>query len=310
MDGYDRESAAPERFDVDICPDGGSRVEPLSSDDVRMLRRIRVDEGATGEGDPSCTTLAVVVDVETTGLDRHRDSIVELAVRQVRYDPAGVITHIGPCRSWLEDPGVALDPRITSLTGLTDDDLNGRTIDEAAATDVIGSASVIIAHNAAFDRPFVEARLPGLRNRAWACSRTEIEWQARGFEDGRRLGWLSVQAGWFFDPHRGSADVDAVIRMLQHRTAAGTSAMGELIQTASSPSWTIRARGAPFAAKDDLKARRYRWDPVKKNWWTQVREVSREAEEAWLAEVVYGGRLAPGIRAPELNPVDWYTRHG
>ena len=310
MDAYDRESAESERFNEATGMDCWSGAVPPLDDDVRMLRRIRVDEGATGQGDPSCTTLAVVVDVETTGLDRHRDSIIELAARQVRYDAEGVITHIGPCRSWLDDPGVALDPQITSLTGLSNTDLAGHTIDEAAAMDVIGSASVVIAHNAAFDRPFVEARLPGLRNKAWACSCTEINWQARGFEDGRRLGWLSVQAGWFFDPHRGSADVDAVIRMLQHRTGAGTPAMGELIQTASSPSWIIKAKGAPFAAKDDLKARRYRWDPGKKNWWTQVREHERGAEEEWLAECVYGGRVIPDTRGPELYPVDWYSRHG
>jgi DNA polymerase III subunit epsilon len=54
---------------------------------------------------------------------------------------------------WREDPGIPLDPKITKLTGLTSSDLAGQAIDEAAAVEILSSADIIVAHNAAFDRP-------------------------------------------------------------------------------------------------------------------------------------------------------------
>ena len=87
------------------------------------------------------------------------------------------------------------------ITGITDHDLIGRRIDDRVANDIISSADIVIAHNAAFDRPMVEKRLTALPIKQWACSCVEIDWAAAGFE-GRSLGWLCAQAGWFYDAHR------------------------------------------------------------------------------------------------------------
>ncbi|MFK4872160.1 hypothetical protein [Novosphingobium sp. ZW T3_23] len=46
-----------------------------------------------------------------------------------------------------------LDPRITMLSGLTDEILAGEPIDEQLAGGIFTSADLIVAHNAAFDRP-------------------------------------------------------------------------------------------------------------------------------------------------------------
>ncbi|MFN3728052.1 MAG: exonuclease domain-containing protein, partial [Allosphingosinicella sp.] len=70
--------------------------------------------------------MAAAVDVETTGIDPAQDRIIELAIRQFRFDAAGVITEIGSVHRWLEDPGWSLDPEITRLTGLKDADLVGQ----------------------------------------------------------------------------------------------------------------------------------------------------------------------------------------
>jgi len=55
----------------------------------------------------------------------------------------------------------------------------------------------------------------------------------------------------------------------------------------------IRAVGAPFEFKDDLRKRGYRWDPGdgdrEKAWWIIVEDT--EAELKWLHEDVFGNAV-------------------
>jgi DNA polymerase III epsilon subunit-like protein len=140
----------------------------------------------------------------------HRTGFAPVSIRR-----RGVIVKVDRPHAWLQDPGAPLDKEIAALTGLTDADLAGQTIDDAAATKLLKSAAVVIAHHAAFDRRFVERRLPEASGLAWACSCHEIDWQAAGFA-GKGLGWLLAQAGYFFNgAHRAGADVDAVIALLR-----------------------------------------------------------------------------------------------
>lgn len=281
------------------------------SSDFRQLRRIKLPVGETGLGDPDDPThVAVVVDVETTGLDVDKDKIIELALRRFRYGPLGHIVEIGKAWSWREDPGEPLAEDVIRLTGITDQDLIGRRIDDRIATNILSSASLIIAHNAAFDRPLVERRLPQLPQGRWACTMNEIDWQASGFE-GRTLGWLCTQLGWFFDAHRAEGDVDAVITLLMHERTDGRSFMWELDSSAASDSWLIEAVGAAISTKDTLRTRGYRWDPKAKVWWREVFERDFPDEEIWLAREIYGpDRYARsmGPRLTRLTAFDRYRR--
>jgi hypothetical protein len=108
----------------------------------------------------------------------------------------------------------------------------------------------------------VKAKLRGDRTPATApnaCwSMRQVDWRARGF-DGRVLGYLLLQHGYYHCGHRASADVDALIQMLRHECPGGRTALPEMIDTGSRPTWIVRARGAHFDVKDQLRARGYRW---------------------------------------------------
>lgn len=269
-----------------------------SRPDIRQLRRVKLHVGETGFGDPDDPLrVAAVIDVETTGLNPDDDKVIELAVRRFKYDPDGHIVEIGRSWCWREDPGIPLPEDIVRITGITGQDLVGRRIDDRVATDIISSAGLVIAHNAAFDRPMVERRLTSLPVMDWACSCKEIDWAAAGFE-GRSLGWLCAQAGWFYDAHRAEGDVDALVQLLRHERTDGRPLLWELDGRASCDSWLVEAVGSAFSTKDALRMRGYRWDPKAQLWWREVFDHDLLPEQAWLAHEVY----APGKQARAMEP--------
>lgn len=278
------------------------RIDAAGVEKTRVLHRLDVRGGLTGEGTDRSSRAAVAVDVETTGTVLDEGAIIELAIRPFRFDQDGVITYIGVASSWREDPGVPLTAETTAITGLTDDDVSGQRIDDVEATRLLRSASLVVAHHAAFDRPYVERRLQGVRGLDWACTFRQIDWRARGF-DGRTLGYLVQQVGYFYRPHRAAIDVDAVIQMMRVRDENDTTVLAELVANAAAPSWIVYAEGASFEAKDVLKARGYRWDPDRRVWWAEVADHARTAEEFWLAANVYAASRNARSLAPRFEMI-------
>lgn len=274
------------------------RVAPGGAgEDVRVLRRLEVRQGFTGEGDDVDASICVVVDVETTGLDHERDAIIQLALRRFRFNGDGVITRIDRPFSWLEDPGRPIPPKMTRLTGISDADVAGRRMPDQDVLWALTHSSIIVAHNAAFDRKWIERRFPDAKGLGWACSMADVDWERYGF-DGRKLGFLGVQLGFFFDEHRADVDVDAVIALLRHRFDDDRTAMAVMMENAEAPSWLVRATGAAFDRKDRLRAHGYHWDLRRGVWAKEVRDAERPDEERWLADNIY----ADGARARASGP--------
>lgn len=293
-------------------PENASRADDAAAEaaaklladhpDYRVIRRLGDAASlAIPAGANTPTRIGAVVDVETTGLDSDNDKIIELAIQRFRFTETGQITEIGSVRSWREDPGFPLDPAIIKLTGLTDADVKGRTINDAEAVAILSSADVIIAHNAAFDARFIEARLPAIAGRAWACSLKEIDWTEHGFA-GRQLGLLLMEAGYFFGAHRAENDVLAVLFLLAHRSHGGQPLLASLIARAEQTAVRIDAIGAQYGSKDALKGRGYQWDGAGRYWWTEVAEADLDAEKSWL-------RHNKCDDNPRVTRVTWRQRH-
>ena len=276
--------------------------------DMRLLRRLDLREGPTGRRETDAPFIGVAIDCETTGLDHERDEIIELACRRFRYDRNGIITKIDKAYSWLEEPSVPIPAEVTAITGIVDADVAGQRIDDAAAARLIGSATYRVAHNAAFDRKFVERRLPAVSGLAWACSCTGIDWTGRHL-DGRKLGWLLAQIGRFHDAHRATADVDAVVALLSHGDADGRTALSAMIDAAETPSWIVDAIGANFEVKDLLRSRRYRWKADRRVWSKEAADRDRTAEEFWLAANVYSETARPQAMEASFKEVTSIARY-
>lgn len=245
---------------------------------------------------------AAILDTETTSLDSATGHIIELAICPVSFDARGRIVGIGPVHDWLEDPGYPLPPEIVGLTGLNDGDLAGKRIDDAAALGLLSAADLIVAHNASFDVGWIEQRFPAIAGKPWTCTLKDIDWRSHGYE-GRQLGALLGEvAGFFNTRHRADADVAALVALLAAPLRSGRTACSEMILSAQNPTIRVSAHRAPYAVKELLKSRGYRWDREARCWWKEIAGGAGEDERAWLASHA-------DCPYPEMRDVTWQQRH-
>jgi len=295
--------------------------------DYRVLRRLQPRLEWPGAALGEVKTI-LVLDTETTGLDASREKIIELALLRVDVDTAtGLPLGAVQVYDGLEDPGKPIPPEAAAITGIRDADVAGKKLDEARIAALMQGVDVVIAHNAAFDRPFVESRLPAFAELAWACSFADIDWKSMG-RGSAKLESLAKELGLFYDAHRAEMDCHALLAVLASpmpdgKTAArgahaadagadpvpGTIArtgLSCLLQAATVPVYRLSATNSPFEAKDLLKARNYRWIADHRVWATRLRdEAALRAELHWLREHVYGGRHA----AVQIESMDALARY-
>ncbi len=272
--------------------------------DYRVLRRLKPTLDWPQPQGPTRTVL--VLDTETTGLDASREQIIELALLRVTVDtstglPAGPVLVYDE----LEDPGKPIPAEVTALTGLRDADVRGHKLDESRIAAMVDGVDLVVAHNAGFDRPFVERRLPGFSKLPWACSFADIDWKAQG-RGSAKLESLAQALGWFYDAHRAEMDCHALLAVLAAPMPPQTG-LARLLQAAAAPGYRVSATLAPFDAKDALKARGYRWNAENKVWQIRVNDdAALEAECTWLKEHVYEQRSAH-VQVETLDALTKYS---
>lgn len=282
--------------------------------DFRVMRRLvpRLDFGpppaaASDGAAPPVATRVLILDTETTGLSHASDRIIELAMLLVSVNAATGLP-FGPAETFegFEDPGIPIPEIARQVTGITDDMVRDQRIDDGQVNALLVRADMVVAHNAAFDRPFVEARFPGFAHKPWACSFADIDWKAQGAASSK-LGALAQDRGWFYDAHRALVDCHALLQVLAGPQAdADTTGLARLMAAAALPSYRLQATGAPFESKDALKARGYRWDGEARVWHcTLASDEALDAELAWLRAEVYGSRRSQ----VEVEALDALTRY-
>ena len=234
-----------------------------------------------------------VVDVETTGLDFRNDRVIEIGIRTFKFQKTtGRLVSVDHSYSALQDPGFPVSGTTTKITGLTDQDLKDRSIDWPRVKSLLNQSELVIAHNAGFDRPFIESELGEKIAKVWACSWRQIDWEKRGYGI-QKLELLSAYHGFFTDAHRALNDVDALLNLLSLFDGdTGKGYLSELFLNANRSQVKIIASGSPFETKDALKAQGYRWDPEIRSWNKAVYSdlVSKEIE--WLEDEIYRGKFS------------------
>lgn len=270
----------------------------------RILRRL---VPRTVEPAVACHRIGLIVDFETTGLDTSSDEVIEIAAVKFSYADDRIVSIAGTLQAF-QQPSAPIPPAITALTGITDEMVEGQKIDGAQVEQFVSDVQITIAHHADFDRKIAERFWPIFAHRHWACSATGIDWKRHGF-GGARLPYLLAEFGLFHDAHRALDDCHATLEILaRDLPGTSTSCLAALLDRARRPQHRLWAVDAPFALKDVLKRRGYRWndgaDGRPKSWYVDVDDAN--AERAYLIREIYQ-QADMDIVAREISSLDRFS---
>jgi DNA polymerase III subunit epsilon len=266
-------------------------IDWLGSQNFKVTRPFEPREFYNDKPAPARLLKAAILDTETTGTNQLIDRIIELGIVVVEYCPeTGQVYRVLQTYNELEDPEIPISPESTNIHGITDAMVHGKRIVDTDVENLMSDVSLVIAHNATFDRGFVETRLPFFQKKAWACSFAQIPWKAEGIGSAS-LEFLAYKCGFHFSGHRASVDCHALLEVLQSDLPqSGIKAFKMLLDKARSPDIKVWAINAPFDNKDKFKDRAYRWDGDRKTWHRTLASEEIAQEIDWLRTEVYANR--------------------
>ncbi|MCP9889064.1 3'-5' exonuclease [Cyanobium sp. ATX 6A2] len=204
----------------------------------------------------------LLLDCETTGLEPGTAELCEI----------GAVLFSVPHRSVLQQLSFLL-PVVTNPA----EDVNGiapaLTLEEQPAVEaralflaMVASADALVAHNAAFDRPWIDAWLSTTskgdtraQGKPWICTCEGISWE--GIRPNPSLATLALAHGIpVWAAHRALTDCIYLAQILQ-RDPLLEEHLAEGLQPRQ-----LVAADLPFSRKDEAKAAGFRWVPEAKQW--------------------------------------------
>jgi DNA polymerase-3 subunit epsilon len=187
-------------------------------------------------GTPLLDVEFVVLDLETTGGSPAHDRITEVGAVKIRGGEVLGTFHT------LVNPEVPIPPLISALTGITDPmvaDAEPIEVVLPCLLEFLGGA-VLVAHNASFDRRFVQANLERhgyqrIPNRVVCTARLARKLLPRDEVPNVRLATLAAYLGATVTPcHRALTDAQATVdvfhSLLERAGSYGVLALEDLIE--------------------------------------------------------------------------------
>lgn len=274
----------------------------LEKADFHVLRGMRHMFVSHPDREANART-AIVLDTETTGLDNTKDEIIQLSMLKIKYDDDGIVSITEDFFDQLQDPGVPLSEEIQRLTGFTDADLKDQKIDLDAAAAFMKDVDLIIAHNASFDRKFVEKKFPslGFDKIDWACSIKDVKWDKR-VTGSAKLELLALHAGYVYPAHNAKADCTATAFVLSQTYNGETEVMTDIVASRKTQKVMILGVGIPFERKDVVKEAGFRWcgettgEAGEKCWYKTVGTPEEAQEAADALRQAFGGDVRLPVR--------------
>lgn len=239
----------------------------------------------------SDSKVLTIIDLETTGLNSKTDKIIEIGLISVAFNLDEEILGLRHQYTALQDPGEPLSGQIQEITGLTDADLAGNSIDWHHVMNILTQSDYVACHNSRFDRQFLEAATPDfiqakIRQLPFGCTLNGIDWKHRGFLS-QKLVDLNARLKFRYPAHRALNDCWATINLLQQ--VCGT--LNELITDIHQDKTLIFVTGTTYKHSSDLKAQGFSFssgeDEHDKYWYKYEKLTALSTTKAWLDRVIY-----------------------
>ena len=239
------------------------RLKPLPFDYCEgygcFFRKAKENE-KTGE--------VVFLDLETTGLNISKDEVIEVGMVRATYSKATFeILEISKAYDGFREPSAPLSETIVNLTGLTDEKLHGCTLDFKKIFEILKDCSLIISHNAAFDRPFFEKLMEGHIDSKfyWGCSMEGVSWRVGHKKESCSLPKLVRSVGYEYEAHRAINDVFALLTLLIKENA-----LKELLINTSKGYEIIRIKNADNLPYDELRKLRFMYKSEQNSYYKTI----------------------------------------
>lgn len=294
----------------DIAADRVASLDSMAAElaktgEYRVLRKFEPWD-RYGKATEGCETSVSFLDVETTGVEV-QDVPIEIGIVRVEYDAkTGELGKVLERYAGLEDPLRPLPEHIVKLTGITDADVKGKTFDGTTIKGIVQRSSLIVSHNASFDRGMTEKRFNFMMKRAWGCTMADVPWAEVGVAS-KKLEFIAMTRGLFYGAHRALEDAEVAAAVAGIPLVDGKPAFMWVLEQARSDWYRVWATEAPFESKAKLKEAGYEWcDGTKtehKAWRRLTKDPTEEMD--FLAKEVYGYRGKALLQ--ELGKLDRFS---
>lgn len=231
------------------------------------------------------------IDIETTGLDREKDHIVELGyvIREVKggvWAPKNLSQ--GSFFIWEDDFPDPMPPEIYAVHKISSTHLQKAGVDYTKVfgtlMDLLDKYSVecFIAHNGlAFDKPFLEAKDVYAKHWSdlpWVDTKAHVKYPVDCKNN--NLLYLAAYHGFLNPfPHDALSDVQTMMRIIQHYD------FEKLYARAKEPWVTLKA-DVKYDGRELARARGYQWNGEVKEWRKTVPQSEVAAEDTSQFRVI------------------------
>lgn len=231
--------------------------------------------------DPQSASV-IFCSVVTTSLNKNMGDLLRINLKLCYINKDGKFSKARKVVSFFEDPKRELTNEESRFLDFSIEDKANSSIDWNLISGLFEKADLIVAHNAAFVKPWIEKYI-SQSSTLWACSMDQVDWAEKDFPS-RSLSVLSVFSGFFYNFQDSSTALEAVTHVLDKNVATSS-----LIAKARTPDLQVFAANAPRELNHLLKERRYRWNPDLGCWWLGLKDPAHgDNESAWLVENLPG----------------------
>ncbi|WP_374605568.1 3'-5' exonuclease [Niveibacterium sp.] len=282
----------------------------LVSNGYRVIRPLEQRSSYANRTKPEAGLVKVaIVDTETTGLDFWSDYMIEAAVLVVEFLPeTGEVFDVIATYSGLEESPIGVPVEAAAVNGISESEIQGRRFDDERVAEVLAGVSLVIAHNAEFDRPFLEERFPVFATLPWACSQKGIWWQGEGM-GGAKLEYLCYRAGYHYAAHRAINDCRALLELLATPLPkSGRSALQVLWDGAKESFFEVRFALPP---RSDVipQAKNFgaRWNAKLKRWCIRSSNINLQPKLDNVTKLTQGLASVDSVRVIESSAIDRFS---